>query len=132
MDKNCTPVPLDVNPERWKVLVKFADESRKFYDRVAIVITGSSETWAMNTHLGKWFEHARTLCAANGIAVFDFSSEVRNCFRDKGFHFKSTSQQTEKYAWARYQVAVTDYLLRTIPKDPRSFKEIKDVCTGDG
>jgi hypothetical protein len=114
------------------VLVKFARESHEVYDRVAIVITGSSETWAMNVHLDAWFNHARTLCAANGIPVFDFSSEVHNCTRDHGFDFKSTSHQGEKQAWGRYQVAVTDYLLRTIPKAPRSFDEIKDVCAGDG
>ena len=86
----------------------------------------------MNTFLDYWFNHARTLCASNGVPVFDFSSEVHHCMRDKGFHFKSTSEQYEKQAWGRYQVAVTDYLLRTIPRAPRSFVEIKDVCAGDG
>jgi hypothetical protein len=70
------PVPLDVNHECWKVLVKFAHESHEVYDRVAIVIAGSSETWGMNVHLDAWFDDARTLCAANGIPVFVFSSEV--------------------------------------------------------
>ena len=98
LDARQVPVPLDVNHECWKILVKFADESHKFHDRVAIVITGPSETWAMNTHLDAWFNHARMLCVSNGVPVFDFSSEVHNCLRDNGFHFKSSREQGEKYA----------------------------------
>ena len=79
--------------------MKFANESHQYYDRVAIVITGSSETWGMNAFLDDWFNHARVLCASNGIPVFDFSSEVHNCTRDKGCHVKSTSIQYEKQAW---------------------------------
>jgi hypothetical protein len=125
LDSNQRAIPLNPNHESFRLIPEWSKNIKLLFDKVAVIILGSARSWNLGPLWDEWNREGTELLRENGIAVFDFSSQIQNLTEDDGIHLKRNDSAMD--AFALYTSSVYDYLTASIPMDHPSFMNRVDV-----